>query len=237
MKTLVIVPTYNEEENIADVIADLRSVSFPHDVIVVDDGSLDRTVGITRKYNVPILELPFNLGIGGAMQAGYRYAYENGYDIAIQFDGDGQHRADQIEALLSGFKSLNTDLVTGSRFLEGDHYSQGAARMIGGKILASVLSFLTGWKITDPTSGFRAAGPDAIRFFAEQYPDDYPEPEVILLLHKGGYKCDEVPALMSQRTGGQSSITPIRSVYYMVKVLLALMVDLVRVVRIKKKTA
>ncbi|MBU1715695.1 MAG: glycosyltransferase family 2 protein [Proteobacteria bacterium] len=226
---LIIVPAYNEEENIAEVLTDLGLLPFTVDVVVVDDGSTDGTAGIVESCGVPLLRLPFNLGIGGAMQAGYRYARENGYDLAVQFDGDGQHRADQIRVLLAGVEQTNADLVIGSRFMDSGVYAQGVARMIGGRILAMVLSFLTGWKISDPTSGFRVAGRDAICFFAKEYPDDYPEPEIILLLKKGGKRCAEVPVLMCPRTGGKSSITPIRSVYYMVKVLLALMVDLLRV--------
>lgn len=235
MKTLIIVPAFNEEENIADVLADLEAFASSCDVIVIDDGSKDGTADIVGRRGVSILCLPFNLGIGGAMQAGYKYARDNGYDLAVQFDGDGQHRADQLGILLDGLVTARVDMLVGSRFTAEGSYAQGTARMIGGRILSLVLSTLTGWQITDPTSGFRIAGPQAIRFFAEEYPDDYPEPEVILLLKKVGMNCKEVPALMSPRAGGRSSITPIRSVYYMVKVILALMIDLVRAVGYRKK--
>ena len=172
-----------------------------------------------------VLDLPFNLGIGGAMQAGYKYAYEKGYDTAIQVDGDGQHDPKEILKLLQGLQEKRGDMVVGSRFISKSQYKTSIMRRLGGGIFANVISGIIKQRITDPTSGFRAANRKAIRLFAFYYPQDYPEPEVLVLLSKSGLKIAEVPVTMKQRYAGQSSITRIRAIYYMVKVLLAIFID------------
>jgi glycosyltransferase involved in cell wall biosynthesis len=172
-----------------------------------------------------VLDLPFNLGIGGAMQAGYQYAYEKGYDIAIQVDADGQHDPKEIAKLLKALEEKKMDVAMGSRFIGDLGYKSSTMRRIGISIFSRVISMIVGQKITDPTSGFRAANRKAIQLFASNYPQDYPEPEVVILLHQCRLKMGEVPVGMSERHSGESSITKIRSVYYMVKVLLAIFVD------------
>ncbi len=227
-KTLVIIPAYNEEKSLPGVIADLRTHLPDADVVVIDDGSRDATARTAGECGVPVLKLPFNLGIGGAMQTGYRYAARNGYETAIQFDGDGQHLAEEIGTLLKGFGSGNADLVVGSRFLLKTDYHAPFFRRIGIWIFSTVLSRIMGMPVTDTTSGFRAANSRVIRFFAEVYPEDYPEVESLVLLHRAGLRVAEVPVRMRARSGGVSSITPLRSVYYMVKVLLAVLIDLMK---------
>lgn len=231
MKTLVIVPAYNEEASLPGVIRDLREHIPSADVLVVNDGSFDDTAQVARKFDVKVLDLPFNLGIGGAVQAGYLYAERNAYDIAIQFDGDGQHLASEIKRLLEPLEAKRADLVVGSRFMSIGGYKTSVFRKIGIGIFSFVLSRILGITVTDSTSGFRAANRRVIEFFAHTYPDDYPEVEALVLLHKAGLRMAEVPAAMRERTSGRSSITPIRSLYYMTKVLMAIFIDLMKKVR------
>jgi glycosyltransferase involved in cell wall biosynthesis len=222
---LVIVPAYNEEYSIEKVIKDIRTYSEQADILVVNDGSTDLTSKKAKARKAMVLDLPFNLGIGGAMQAGYRYAYEKGYDMAIQVDGDGQHDPQEIPKLLQALEGQQGDMVIGSRFIAHSKYKASIMRRVGGVILSGVLSRIIKQNITDPTSGFRAANRKAIRLFAFHYPQDYPEPEVLVLLSKSGLKIAEVPVTMKRRYSGESSITKIRAIYYMVKVLLAIFVD------------
>lgn len=231
MKTLIIVPAYNEEESLPGVIRDLREHAPSAHVLVVNDGSRDATADIARKLGVVVLDLPFNLGIGGAMQAGYLYAERNAYDVAVQFDGDGQHRAEEIHKLLQRIMAGEADLVVGSRFMVSSGYKAPVFRKMGIGIFSFVLSGILGMAVTDSTSGFRAANRGVIEFFARIYPDDYPEVESLVLLHKVNKRILEVPVAMSERTGGTSSITPVRSVYYMTKVLMAIFIDLMKKVR------
>ena len=228
MKILVIIPAYNEGGSIEDVIRDIRD-NFPAgDIIVIDDGSQDNTSVIAGNLGVRVAELPYNLGIGGAMQAGFLYAHQEGYDAAIQFDGDGQHHADQIEKILKPWLSHDADLVVGSRFLSDGGFTSSVQRRIGAKILSFVVSSITGQRITDTTSGFRVYSRKTIAFFCSLYPEDYPEVEALILSHKKGLKIVEVPSEIGPRTGGRSSITISGAVYYMVKVLLAIFVDLMK---------
>ncbi len=231
MKILIIVPAYNEEESLPGVIHDLRAQAPDADVLVVNDGSRDKTSRIARELGVKVLDLPFNLGIGGAVQAGYLYAHENGYDVAIQFDGDGQHLAGEIKKLFGPLEAEKADLVIGSRFLNPGGYRAPAFRKLGIGIFSFVLSRILGMEVTDSTSGFRAANRRVIEFFARNYPDDYPEVESLVLLHKMNIRMEEVAVTMRGRTGGKSSITPMRSVYYMLKVLMAIFIDLMKKVR------
>jgi glycosyltransferase involved in cell wall biosynthesis len=228
MKILVIIPAYNEECCIQGVIEDVR-VNFPQgDIVVVNDGSSDRTSEIAKSLGAEIIDLPHNLGIGGAVQTGFLFALQRCYDAAIQFDGDGQHHADQIEKILKPFLSGSADLVVGSRFLSEGGFTSSVQRRIGSKILSFVVSTIIRQKITDTTSGFRVYGKKTLDFFSSMYPEDYPEVEAFILAHKKGLRIVEVPSEIGPRTGGKSSITFSQAFYYMVKVLLAISVDLMK---------
>ena len=222
---LVIIPAYNEEGSVGKVVEEVRTHLPQTDILVVSDGSTESTSEKARASGATVLELPFNLGIGGAMQAGYQYACQRGYDIAVQVDADGQHDPKEIIKLLTALQAEEADVVIGSRFIGDSEYKSSFMRRIGITIFSGVISMIVGQKITDPTSGFRAANRKAIQLFALNYPQDYPEPEVVILLHQCRLKMIEVPVGMSERYSGESSITKIRSVYYMVKVLLAIFVD------------
>lgn len=230
MKTLFIIPAYNEELNIGTVIEDIRGHVEGADILVINDGSRDATGDVARNLGVAVITLPYNLGIGAAMQAGYRYADMQGYDIAVQCDGDGQHRADQLNHLMGPIESGEADIVIGSRFLTRGLYEAEVARVIAIRMLSRMISLLVGQKITDPTSGFRAVNRKVLQFFCQCYPDDYPEPESLVLLHKAGFRIAEAPVLMEKRLLGNSSITLFRGVYYMVKVVLAVLVDMIKAV-------
>jgi glycosyltransferase involved in cell wall biosynthesis len=224
-RALVIVPALNEEGSVEKVVRGVNTHLPQAHVLVVNDGSTDRTSEKAKASGATVLDLPFNLGIGGAMQAGYQYAYEKAYDIAIQVDADGQHDPEEIRKLLDALEVQKVDVAIGSRFIESSEYKGSIMRRIGIAIFSGVISTIVRQKITDPTSGFRASNRRAIQLFASNYPQDYPEPEVLILLHQCHLKMGEVPVGMSQRFLGESSITKIRSVYYMVKVLLAIFVD------------
>jgi len=224
-RILVIIPAYNEEGSVGKVVEGVK-IQLPQiDVLVVNDGSTDLTSEIAKSKGAIVLNLPFNLGIGGAMQAGYQYANEKGYDIAIQVDGDGQHDPKEIGKLLKALQEKKIDMAIGSRFIGDSEYKSSTMRRIGISIFSQVISMIVGQRITDPTSGFRASNRKTIQLFASDYPQDYPEPEVVILLHQCHLKMEEVPVGMSERYSGESSITKIRSIYYMVKVLLAIFVD------------
>ena len=220
MKTLVIIPAYNEEDAIASVVKSVDSAGF--DYLVINDGSTDRTVEICREHNFNLLDLPVNLGIGGAVQAGHIYALKNDYDIDVQFDGDGQHPADQIQDLVDRIVS-GADLAVGSRFIaDTGGFKSTLMRRVGIRWLSALIKVVGGGRITDATSGFRACGKKAIRLFSDNYPTDYPEPESIVLAAKKGLRIEEIPVKMHERQGGKSSINALSSVYYMVKVTLAI---------------
>ncbi len=231
MKILIIVPAYNEEASLPGVLSDLREHVPSADVVVVNDGSQDATARIAHEMGVKALDLPFNLGIGGAVQAGYVYAARKEYDIAVQFDGDGQHIGREIGKLLRPLEAGSADIVIGSRFLVPGAYKAPLFRSFGIRIFSCTLSRVLSTVITDSTSGFRAANRRAIEFFARMYPDDYPEVESLVLAHKVNLRMVEVAVTMQERTGGKSSITPMRSVYYMTKVLMAIFIDLLKKVR------
>jgi len=224
-KTLVIIPAYNEEGSVGKVIEEVKQYLPGADALVVNDGSSDHTPEKAGGSGAIVLNLPFNLGIGGAMQAGYQYAFEQGYDIAIQVDADGQHDPKEIGKLLKALEEKKVDMAIGSRFIGGIGYRSSMMRRVGITIFSKVISIIVRQKITDPTSGFRAASRRAIQLFASEYPQDYPEPEVLVLLHQCHLKIGEVPVGMNERSAGASSITKTKSIYYMVKVLLAIFVD------------
>jgi glycosyltransferase involved in cell wall biosynthesis len=226
MRTLVVVPAFNEEKNIPLVIEDLGKHGKEADVLVVNDGSTDGTSGAARRGGVRVADLPVNLGIGGAVQTGFRYARMEGYDIVVQFDGDGQHRADQLGIVLKPIIDGEADVAVGSRFLSGEGcegYKTSLWRHAGIRLFSVVLSVLTGLRITDATSGFRAYGKRAVELFSKHYPEDYPEVEAFIILYRNRMRVKEVPVLMKKRLWGESSITPPRAVYYMVKVMLAVL--------------
>jgi len=228
VKTLFIIPAYNEELNIGSVIEDIRGHVQGADILVINDGSADATGTVAKTLGVTVITLPYNLGIGAAMQTGYHYADMQGYDIAVQFDGDGQHRADQLNHLLGPIERGEADIVIGSRFLTKGLYEAEVARLIAIRVLSRIISSLVGQKITDPTSGLRAVNRKVLQFFCDFYPDDYPEPESLVLLHKAGFRIAEAPVLMEKRLLGNSSITLFRGVYYVVKVVLAVMIDVIK---------
>ena len=227
LRVLIIVPAFNEAGSIAGVVTQINQSLPDADVLVIDDGSTDRTAHAVPD-GAAVVRLPFNLGIGGAMQTGYRYAAMNDYDVAVQIDADGQHPPDQVSHLLSKLHDDDVNLVVGSRFLASESYTPSPSRMVGISLLRGLVRMLTGLPITDPTSGFRAADRRVIHAFAYWYPEDYPEPEVILLLHRAGFRVAETPVAMADRAAGQTSIPFTRGVFYLVKVAAALLLDLFR---------
>lgn len=224
-KTLIIIPAYNEAMNIANTVHSVERAGY--DYVVVNDGSRDNTLQVCRDSDFNVLNLPINLGIGGAVQAGHKYAQEHGYDIDIQFDGDGQHDASYLDALVAEVEN-GADLVIGSRFVEEtDGFQSTKLRRFGITCLTAVLKFFTKVTITDPTSGFRACGKRAIDLFCENYPIDYPEPDSVANALKTGLTVKEVPVIMHERQGGVSSISLLSGGYYMFKVTLAIIINMV----------
>jgi len=227
-KRIAIVPAYNEERNIGRVIDELRAADPGLDIVVVSDGSVDRTAEVAAQHGAHVIRLPFNLGIGGAVQTGFRYAWENGYDIAVRVDGDGQHDPMQLARVLEPVLAGEADIVVGSRFAGASGYRSSAARRVGIRVLAWVVSAIARQRVTDSTSGFQALNRRAIRLFAGDYPHDYPEVEGLVMVIRHRLRLREVPVSMRAREHGRSSIGALGSVYYMAKVLLALFVGLFR---------
>jgi len=227
-KTLVMIPALNEADSIAYVIGKIREHVPWADIAVINDGSTDETAAIARDCGAIVLMQPYNVGIGTAVQTAFMYAERHGYDVTVQNDGDGQHNPAEIPLLLAALAEGDADLVIGSRYIEDRGYVTPWQRKIGITILAKVISLLLRQKFTDPTSGFRASNRRVIEFCAHNYPFDYPEPEAIVLLTRAGFKVREIPVTMNARYGGISSITPFRSAYYMVKVILAILIDMIR---------
>ena len=221
-KVLIVIPAYNEADNILNTVRGV--VEHGYDYIVVNDGSRDATLDVCRSNGLNVLDLPMNLGIGGAVQAGHKYAQRFGYDIDIQLDGDGQHDPAYLDALVREVAS-GADLVIGSRFLEKtDGFQSTFMRRVGITWLSAMLKLCTGRRVSDPTSGFRACGCRAIDLFCASYPGDYPEPESIAVAIKSGLSVKEVSVEMRERQGGTSSIGGLSSVYYMLKVSLAILI-------------
>ena len=223
-KVLIIIPAYNEEENIGRVVRQMIDMAPQYDYLVVNDGSSDSTIDICRRKNFSYLDLPINMGIGGAVQAGYVYAEKKGYDIAVQMDGDGQHDIAYLDRLLDPILKNEADIAIGSRFIEKEGFQSTAGRRMGINILSGLIWITTGKKIMDVTSGYRAVNRRFITIYSKDYPADYPEPEAIVaaIMHRGRIK--EVPVKMHAREGGTSSITLKKSVYYMIKVSLAILI-------------
>ncbi len=226
---LAVVPAYNESATILGVLDSLREHVPSFDVLVVDDGSTDGTGALAREAGARVVRHPFNLGIGGAVQSGFSFALENDYDRMVQVDGDGQHMAGEIGALCDTMDGdPHVDMVCGSRFLTDHGYPAPISRRTGIHIFAFLLSRLVGQPVSDPTSGFRLYNRRGIALFARDYPHDYPEVEAVLMVHFHRLRMREVPVRMLERGGGQSSIRSGKSVYYMIKVLLAIFIGLVR---------
>ena len=228
-RILVILPALNEGPNIARTVKGIRAQLPQVDVLVINDGSRDDTTAESAAAGAQVLDMPYNLGIGAAVQAGFQFANAHNYDIVLRNDGDGQHAPEGNVELLTSLRSQPADVVIGSRFIDaqGD-YGTPLPRRLGSAILAGLLSAIIGQRVTDPTSGCAAFNRKAISLFAQAYPHDYPEPEAIVMLHRSGLRQLEVPVKMIPRQHGHSSITPLRSVYYMIKVILAILVNLLR---------
>jgi hypothetical protein len=228
LRRVAIVPGYNEEGSIGAVIDEIRAADPEIEIVVIDDGSRDRTAEAARAKGARVLELPFNLGIGGAVQTGYRYAHEHGFDLALRVDGDGQHDPAQFLVLAGPVLSGHADIAVGSRFIGRKGYRSSRSRRFAIRILSWTVTLLVGGRVTDPTSGFQVANRRAIALFAAYYPHDYPEVEATVLAAKAGLRRAEVPVEMRERSAGRSSIGAVRSVYYMVKVMLAVFVAVFR---------
>ena len=227
-KRLAVLPAYNEEKNLPALYRELREKAPEYDVLAVNDGSTDGTLTCCRENGIPALDLAVNLGIGGAVQAGYRYAAEHGYGIAVQVDGDGQHDPAFLESMYEKLLSEDADMVIGSRFLEREGYQSTALRRQGIRYLSRLIRLLTGKTVTDPTSGFRMVRRPVIEVFAEDYPQDYPEPESLVRLLRQGKKVVEVPVRMRERSGGASSIGKSASMGYLIKVTAAILLERMR---------
>ncbi|MFW6155125.1 MAG: glycosyltransferase family 2 protein [Planctomycetota bacterium] len=226
-RILVIVPAHNEAASLPQVVADLRTHCPRADIVVVDDASTDGSAAVAAGLGVAVLSLPCNLGVGGAVQTGFMFAAEGDYDLAVQFDGDGQHRANQIAALIEPLRAGRSDLTIGSRVVGGPRFRFHPFRFVGSRMLATLVSWIVRQRITDPTSGFRAANGRAIRFFARHYPDSYLADTVQTLAWaaRQGLRITEVPARMRQRRAGHSATTSIRGVSHVLRITLALLVD------------
>lgn len=228
-RVLVIIPAFNEAQTIAHVVASLKEHAPDCDVLVVDDGSTDNTAAVVEGLEgVILVQLPFNLGIGAAMQTGFRYALRHGYDVAVQCDGDGQHPVARIGDLVRHVEQGDADLIIGSRYVADTGYVPSAGRRLGKSILSRLVNAIVGGGITDTTSGFRATNRRVISVFARHYPEDYPEPESLVILHKYGLTVAEMPVEMHPRQGGATSIDPKNAAYYMIKVGLAILIDVFR---------
>lgn len=217
MKTLIVIPAYNEAESLPGVIADVRAHT-EDDILVISDGSTDGTATIARDLGVQVIDLLSNRGIGAVVQIGFHYAVEHGYDVVVRLDGDGQHKSGEIERLMKPIIRGDADIVIGSRFRGRRNYSVPLIRRLGIYFLSLLLWMIIRVRITDPTSGFCAMNRKSLDLFSRLYPWDYPEVPVFILAHRAKLKFGEVAVMMQQRTGGKSSITPLRSIWYMIKI-------------------
>lgn len=223
MKTLIIIPAFNESENIEKVIASIRDNCPECDYLIVNDCSTDNTAQICRDNNFKFIDLCCNVGIGGGVQSGYIYAAKNDYECAIQIDGDGQHDPAYINKIIEPIIKGEADVVIGSRFIEKEGFQSSGMRRFGINFLSFLIKLITGTRVLDVTSGFRAVNRRFIEHFSKDYADDYPEPEAIVSASLMGAKIKEVPVVMKERDGGVSSISPLKSVYYMIKVSLSIL--------------
>lgn len=234
MKILVIIPAYNEAKNIVGVIDDIKKLDSNLDILIIDDGSSDQTSQMAEGTGKAIvITLPNNLGIGGAIQTGFKYAERKNYDIIVRVDGDGQHKAEEIKKIVKPVLDKEADVIIGSRFLNQNKSHPVSIRRIGQKIISFLISVIIRQKITDGTSGFRCYNQHLIILLNRYYPTDYPEPEEIIFLKKNKFKIKEVGVLMRSRVEGSSSLTAIKSLYYMVKVILSIFISILRTPVIK----
>lgn len=228
MKKLVIIPAYNECRSIQKAVDDIREHAPGFDYVVINDCSTDETLEICRKNNLNHVNLSVNLGIGGAVQTGYLYACQNDYDVAVQFDGDGQHDAAYLEMMAQELFRSKSDMVIGSRFIEKEGFQSSGLRRVGIRYFSILIRLMTGKRVTDPTSGMRMVNRDVMRIYANSYPKDYPEPESVTAVLRMGKKVTEVPVVMKEREEGASSIGGFKSIYYMIKVTLAILMERLR---------
>ena len=228
MKKLVIIPAYNEQDSILHAVRDVEENAKGFDYIIINDCSTDQTLRVCRKHNLKVLDLPVNLGIGGAVQAGYLYAYYNDYDLAVQFDGDGQHDAGYLEYMARVLEKEDQDMVIGSRFIEKEGFQSSGVRRIGIRFFTGLIRVLFGQRVTDATSGMRMCNRKVMELFIKEYPRDYPEPETVSRLLRHKYRVKEIPVRMREREAGVSSISLGKSAYYMVKVTLAILIERLR---------
>lgn len=228
MKKLAIIPAYNEEGNIEKTVKDIQENAPDFDYIIINDCSTDGTLSLCQKNGYKVVNLPVNLGIGGGVQTGYLYAWRNGYDIAVQFDGDGQHTASFLETMSEYLTEHDLDMVIGSRYITKDGFQSTGMRRMGIRYFTGLIKLLTGKRITDPTSGMRMVNRSVIELFAKDYPKDYPEPESVTTILKKKKRVEEIPVVMNAREAGVSSISPVNAVYYMIKVTAAVVMAAIR---------
>lgn len=224
-KILVLIPCYNEEENIVATVERLKSTCPDADFLVINDCSTDSSAALLKQHGYPFLDLPINLGIGGGVQCGYRYSREHGYTVTVQMDGDGQHDPTYLHAVVDPVLRGELDMCVGSRFITCEGFQTSFMRRVGIRFLSVLIRILCGKRVLDVTSGFRATSTRMTAYFADHYASDYPEPEAILAASLAGYKVGEAPVVMQERQGGVSSISAFKSVYYMIKVSLSLIID------------
>jgi glycosyltransferase involved in cell wall biosynthesis len=227
LRVLIAIPAYREERSIGRIVSDLKA-KFPYDVLVVNDGSPDGTSDAAREAGAVVLDLPCNLGIGGAVQTAFLFAREHGYDAVVRVDGDGQHEIEDISRVLEPIVAGKADAVIGSRFLGEAGYRASIPRIFGIRLFRLLVNLITGYRVTDPTSGFFAINRRLIEFYSRHYPSDYPEVDAYILMHRIKARAMEVPVRMYARAEGKSSITTFRAVYYMVKVTLSFLINCIR---------
>ena len=227
---IIIIPAYNEESNISPLIKEIQNKVSGADILVIDDGSMDRTARVAEKAGALVIRLPFNMGYGAALQTGFKYALLKRYRYVVQMDADGQHDPDSIKDLLAEVEKENADVVIGSRFLGGSsEYKASGVRRMGMSLFRKITSVIIGQPVTDPTSGFQALNRDAIRFYASRYyPADYPDADVMIMLHRAGLRIREIPVRMYPRKQGQSMHSGLKPVYYIFKMFLSMFVTLLR---------
>lgn len=228
MKKLIIIPAFNEESNIEKTVTAIQKNAQGFDYVIINDCSTDRTKQICAEKGYNVVNLPINLGIGGAVQTGYKYALERDYDVVVQVDGDGQHDPEFLNEMADYLMENELDMVIGSRFIEKEGFQSSKLRRVGIVFFSKLIKLLTGTLITDPTSGLRMIGRNTMALFAADYPRDYPEPESVVAVIRRNMKVKEIPVVMKERQGGVSSISLKKSVYYMIKVTLAILIERIR---------
>lgn len=238
-EVLVVIPTYNEQQNIVRVISEVKQVCSGSDILVVDDGSTDNTVNVVKEMNIRIVKFPFNLGYGAALQAGYKYAINHDYRYVVQMDGDGQHDVKSVPKLLDAIKEDEVDLVIGSRFMPGSQlcYKVGFIRRLGMTLFGSIVFIVTHQKVSDPTSGFQILNRRAFRLMVSDYfPSDYPDADMLILAHRFGLKFKEVPVTMHANQEQRSMHSGLKPLYYIFKMLLAILVTLLRKIPVSERS-